>query len=234
MATPHIEAKKGEIAQTILLPGDPLRAKFISDTYLENSKKFNGIRNMLGYTGTYKGKNISVMGTGMGIASMGIYSYELINEYGVKNLIRVGSAGAYAEDLDLYDIVIAMGASSDSNFSYQYDLDGHISALCDYDLLKKATDVAEDKGIKVRVGNVFSSDIFYNEKAYGWKKWEKMGILAVEMESYGLYLTAAANHARALSILTISDSFHFDKKTSPEQREKSFTKMMEIALELGD
>lgn len=234
MATPHIQAEKGQIAETILLPGDPLRAKFIADNYLDNPIQFNGVRNMLGFTGDYKDKKISVMGTGMGIASMGIYSYELINEYGVKNLIRIGSAGAYSKDLDLYDIVIGMGASSDSNFSYQYDLPGHISAICDYDLLKKATDIASKKNIPVKVGNIFSSDIFYNQRADDWKKWEKMGILAVEMESYGLYLTAKANGARALAILTISDSFHFDKKTSPQEREKSFTKMMEIALELGE
>ncbi len=203
MSTPHIEAKKGDIAKTVLLPGDPLRAKFIADNFLEDVKQFNAVRNMFGYTGKYKGKEISVMGTGMGIPSIGIYSYELINEYGVKNLIRIGSAGAY-------------------------------SKICDYDLLRKAVNVAEEKNIDVHVGNVFSADIFYNQKSEEWKKWEKMGVLAVEMESYGLYLTAKANNARALTILTISDSFHSDKQTTPEERQTSFTKMMEIALELGE
>ena len=184
-------------------------------------KQFNAVRNMFGYTGKYKGKEISVMGTGMGIPSIGIYSYELINEYGVENLIRIGTAGAYSKDLDLYDVVIAMGSCSDSNFAHQFDLEGTFSAICDYDL-------------DVHVGNVFSADIFYNQKSEEWKKWEKMGVLAVEMESYGLYLTAKANNARALTILTISDSFHSDKQTTPEERQTSFTKMMEIALELGE
>ena len=224
-----IEAKKGDIAKTVLLPGDPLRAKFIADNFLEDVKQFNAVRNMFGYTGKYKGKEISVMGTGMGIPSIGIYSYELINEYGVENLIRIGTAGAYSKDLDLYDVVIAMGSCSDSNFAHQFDLEGTFSAICDYDLLRKAVNVAESKNI-----DVFSADIFYNQKSEEWKKWEKMGVLAVEMESYGLYLTAKANNARALTILTISDSFHSDKQTTPEERQTSFTKMMEIALELGE
>ena len=234
MSTPHIEAKKGDIAKTVLLTGDPLRAKFIADNFLEDVKQFNAVRNMFGYTGKYKGKEISVMGTGMGIPSIGIYSYELINEYGVENLIRIGSAGAYSKDLDLYDVVIAMGSCSDSNFAHQFDLEGTFSAICDYDLLRKAVNVAEEKNIDVHVGNVFSADIFYNQKSEEWKKWEKMGVLAVEMESYGLYLTAKANNARALTILTISDSFHSDKQTTPEERQTSFTKMMEIALELSE
>lgn len=145
MSTPHIEAKKGDIAKTVLLPGDPLRAKFIADNFLEDVKQFNAVRNMFGYTGKYKGKEISVMGTGMGIPSIGIYSYELINEYGVENLIRIGSAGAYSKDLDLYDVVIAMGSCSDSNFAHQFDLEGTFSAICDYDLLRKAVNVAEEK-----------------------------------------------------------------------------------------
>ncbi len=233
MATPHIEAKKGDIAETILLPGDPLRAKFMAYTYLENVKQFNATRNMYGYTGDYKGKKISVMGTGMGIPSMGIYAYELIHEYGVKHLIRVGSAGAYSKDLNLYDIVIAMGSSSDSNFAHQFDLDGNLSATASWELLSEAVKIAKEKNIPVTVGDVYSSDIFYNAKTDDWKKWEKMGVLAVEMESYGLYLTAKAAGAHALTILTISDSFHLKTQTTAKERETSFTKMMEIALELG-
>ena len=233
MATPHIEAEKGQIAETILLPGDPLRAKFIAYSYLENVKQFNTTRNMYGYTGEYKGKEISVMGTGMGIPSMGIYAYELIHEYGVKRLIRVGSAGSYQKNLQLYDIVIAMGSSSDSNFAHQYDLEGHLSATASWKLLSQAVEVAKEKGIPVHVGDVYSSDIFYNSKSENWKKWEKMGILAVEMESYGLYLTAKAAGVDALTILTISDSFHFKTQTTAKERETSFTKMMEIALELA-
>lgn len=232
MATPHIEAKKGDIAETILLPGDPLRAKYMAYNYLEEVKQFNATRNMYGYTGKYKGRDISIMGTGMGIPSMGIYAYELIHEYGVKNLIRVGSAGSYNEDLNLYDIVIAMGSSSDSNFAHQYELEGHYSATASWSLLSKAVRIAEEKGIPVTVGDVYSSDIFYNQKKEDWKKWEKMGVLCVEMESYGLYLTAKAAGVHALTILTISDSFHFKTQTSAKEREQSFTKMMEIALEL--
>lgn len=233
MATPHIEAKKGEIAETILLPGDPLRAKFMAYNYLENVTQFNATRNMYGFTGEYKGKRISIMGTGMGIPSIGIYAYELIHEYGVKNLIRVGSAGAYSKDLNLYDIVIAMGSSSDSNFAHQFHLEGNLSATASWELLSKAVKTAEEKNIPVTVGDVFSSDVFYNSNADAWKSWEKMGILAVEMESYGLYLTAKAAGANALTILTISDSFHLETKTTAKERETSFTKMMEIALELG-
>lgn len=231
--TPHNDAVKGDIAKTVLMPGDPLRAKFIAENFLTDIKVFNTTRNMLGYTGYYNGKKISVMGSGMGIPSIGIYAYELIKYYDVENIIRVGSAGAYNKDLKLYDVVIAMGSSSDSNFAYQFDLDGHYSAIASWDLLHKAVNIAEDKNIPIHVGNVFSSDIFYNKKDTDWKKWEEMGVLAVEMESYGLYLTANSLGANALTILTISDSFHSDKKTTAKEREKSFTRMMEIALEMA-
>lgn len=228
--TPHNQAKKGDIAKIVLMPGDPLRAKFIAEKFLENPKKINNVRNMFGYTGTYKGKEISVMGSGMGIPSIGIYSHELYTDYDVDTIIRVGSCGAYNSDLKLFDIVVAMGASSDSNFAHQFNLPGNISAIADFDLLRKAVLSAEKLNKKVHVGSVFSSDIFYNNNKDEWKMWEKMGILAVEMESYGLYLTAQSLGKKALTVLTVSDSFHFDEKTTPEEREKSFDEMIEVVL----
>lgn len=233
MTTPHISAKMGDIAETILLPGDPLRAKFIAENYLENPVQFNSVRNMFGYTGTYKGKRISVMGTGMGVPSIGIYSYELIHFYGVKNLIRVGSCGAIQKDLKLYDVIFAMGACTDSNYAHQYNLPGTFSAIASWDLLSKAKEVADKKGIDVRVGNILTDDIFYSPDIKVYDKWANMGVLAVEMESYALYCNAAAAGVNALTILTVSDSIVLNQKTTPEEREKSFTKMMEIALELA-
>lgn len=233
MTTPHIEAKKGDIAETILLPGDPLRAKFIAETYLENPAQFNGVRNMLGYTGTYKGKRISVMGTGMGVASIGIYSHELIHYYGVKNLIRVGSCGAYDKNLKLYDIILGMGASTNSAYGHQYKLPGVFSALASWDLLYKAKQVADEKGIELHVGNILSSDVFYNFYPEEYEKWAAMGVLAVEMEAYALYCNAAAAGVNALTILTVSDSLVTKLETTSEERETGFTKMMEIALELA-
>ncbi|MDO5717764.1 MAG: purine-nucleoside phosphorylase [Tissierellia bacterium] len=232
MSTPHNKAKKGDIAEKILLPGDPLRAKFIADNFLEDAVQFNAVRNMFGYTGYYKGEKVSVMGTGMGIPSIGIYSYELINKYGVKKLIRVGSCGAYAEELDLFDIVIAQAASTDSNYAYQYDLPGIYSATSSWKLLSKAASICEKKGQRYYVGNILTSDIFYDNNPEIWKKWAAMGILAVEMESYALFCNAAKAGVDALTILTVSDSLVHHKETTTEQREKSFTKMMEIALEI--
>ncbi len=231
--TPHISAKKGEIAETILLPGDPLRAKFIAENFLENPVQFNAIRNMLGFTGTYKGKRISVMGTGMGMPSIGIYSYELIHFYGVKNLIRVGSCGAYSDKLDLYDIILAMGACTNSNYARQFELPGTYSAIASWDLLYKAKQVADEKNIPVVVGNVLSSDTFYTPEKDLPKKWAQMNVIAVEMEAYALYCNAAYAGVNALAILTVSDSLVTKKETTPEEREKNFTKMMEIALELA-
>lgn len=233
MTTPHINAEKGDIAETILLPGDPLRAKFIAETYLENPVLFNEVRNMFGYTGTYKGKRISVMGTGMGTASIGIYSYELIHEFGVKNLIRIGSCGAYSEDLELFDIVLGMGASTNASYADQYEIPGTFSAIASWDLLYKAKKIAEEKNIDVKVGNILTSDIFYNDTPNVYEKWSKMGILAVEMEAYALYCNAAEAGVNALTILTVSDSLVKEMRTTTEQREKSFTQMMEIALELA-
>ena len=233
MTTPHIGAEKGEIAETILLPGDPLRAKFIAETYLNNPVKFNSVRNMLGYTGTYKGKKVSVMGTGMGVASIGIYAHELIHYYGVKNLIRVGSCGAYDKNLKLYDIILGMGASTNSAYGHQYKLPGVFSALASWDLLYKAKQVADDKGIEIHVGNILSSDVFYNFYPEEYEKWAAMGVLAVEMEAYALYCNAAAAGVNALTILTVSDSLVTKLETTSEERETGFTKMMEIALELA-
>ncbi|MCK5758636.1 MAG: purine-nucleoside phosphorylase [Clostridiales bacterium] len=232
--TPHIEVdKSGVIAETILLPGDPLRAKFIAETYLENPVQFNAVRNAFGYTGTYKGKKVSVMGTGMGMPSIGIYSFELIHTYGVKNLIRVGSCGAFQEHLKLYDILIGMGASTNSNFASQYGLPGTYAPTASWELLKKAVDVAAEKGFPVNVGNILSSDIFYNDNPEAWKKWANMGVLGVEMEAAALYMNAARAGVNALCILTVSDSLVTHEVTTSEERQTAFTKMMEIALEIA-
>lgn len=231
--TPHIKPNGAEIAETILLPGDPLRAKFIAETYLEDVIQFNEVRGMLGFTGTYKGKRISVMGTGMGTPSMGIYSWELINIFGVKNLIRIGSAGSIQDDLNLYDIVFAMGSSTDSNYGHQFNFPGHYSITASYELLEKAKKIADEKGQPVRVGNVLSSDIFYNADPTAIQKWSEMGILCAEMESAGLYLNAAQAGVNALCILTISDHIFKHEQTTQKERETAFTKMMEIALELA-
>lgn len=231
--TPHIKPNGVEIAETILLPGDPLRAQFIAENYLDNVVQFNNVRGMLGYTGTFKGRKISVMGTGMGTPSMSLYSWELINVFGVKNLIRIGSAGAIQDHLNLYDIVFAMGSATDSNYGHQYNLPGHYSITASFELLEKAKKIADKQGQKVHVGNVLSSDIFYNADPTALKKWSEMGILCAEMESAGLYMNAAHAGVNALCILTISDHIFRHESTSPEERQTAFTKMMEIALELA-
>ncbi|EFI42594.1 purine-nucleoside phosphorylase [Peptoniphilus sp. oral taxon 386] len=230
--TPHINAKDGAFAKTVLMPGDPLRAKFIAENFLTDAKLVTNVRNMLGYTGAYNGKEVSVMGSGMGIPSIGIYSYELIKFYGVENLIRVGSCGAYSKDLELFDIVLAQGASTNSNYQSGYNLNGNYSALADFDLLLKAYNSSLKLGITPHVGNVLSSDIFYHDNPEEWKNWAKMNILAVEMESYALYANAQRHGAKALTILTVSDSLVTHKETTSEEREKSFTNMMEIALNI--
>lgn len=233
MSTPHNSAIKGQIAETVLLPGDPLRAKFISENFLNDAENFNAVRNMFGYTGTYNGRKVSVMGTGMGCPSIGIYSYELIHIYGVKNLIRVGSCGAFDPKLNLYDIVLAIGASTDSNYASQYKLPGTYSATASWELLSRAKKIADDAGIPATVGNVVSSDIFYNDDPESWRGWAKMGCLAAEMETFALYCNAARAGANALTILTVSDSIANHTETTPEQREKGFKDMMKIALELA-
>lgn len=231
--TPHIKPNGVEIAETILLPGDPLRAKFIAENFLENYECFNEVRGMLGYTGTYKGKKISVMGTGMGPASMGIYSWELINVFGVKNLIRIGTCGAMQEDIDLYDVIFGMGAATDSNYGHQFNLPGQFPLTASFELLEKAKKVADEKGQKVHIGNILSSEIFYNADPTAIKKWQDAGILSVEMESVALYWNAIQAGVNALCILTVSDHLITNEHASTEERQTAFTKMMEIALELA-
>ncbi len=232
--TPHINVtEQGVIAETVLMPGDPLRAKFIAETYLENPVQFNTVRNMFGYTGTYKGKKISIMGSGMGMPSIGIYSYELIHFYGVKNIIRIGSCGAIQEDIKIRDIVIGISASTNSTYASQYDLPGTFAPTASWSLVKKAVDIAESKEIPIRVGNVLSSDIFYDDDPDTWRKWAKMGVLAIEMEAAALYMNAARAGVNALCVLTVSDSLVSHEVITAEERQTSFTNMMEIALELA-
>ncbi|AVQ34035.1 purine-nucleoside phosphorylase [Staphylococcus muscae] len=232
-ATPHIKPMNGvEIAETVLLPGDPLRAKFIAETYLEDVQQFNGVRNMFGYTGTYKGQKVSVMGSGMGIPSIGIYSYELIHTFGCKKLIRVGSCGAMQEDIDLYDVIIAQGASTDSDYVKQYNLPGHYAPIASYNLLEGAVSKAREKGVNYHVGNILSSDIFYNADETANERWQRMGILGVEMESAALYMNATYAGVEALGVFTVSDHLIHNKATTPEERERAFTDMIEIALSL--
>lgn len=233
MSTPHNSAKMGDFAETVLLPGDPLRAKFIADNFLTDVVQVNTVRNMFGYTGYYKGKKVSVMGSGMGMPSIGIYCYELYAFYGVKTIIRVGSCGAYVPECKLFDIIIAQGACTNSNWSHQYGLPGTYSAIADFETLKKAYDVCQEKGYRAHVGNILSSDIFYNDQPEVWKKWAKMGCLGVEMESYALYATAASLGKKALCILTVSDSFISKEETTAEERQTSFKQMMEVALEVA-
>ena len=230
--TPHIDPKGEEIAETILLPGDPLRAKFIAETYLDSPRCFNEVRGMYGFTGTHRGRKVSVMGTGMGIPSISLYSYELIHFFDVKNLIRVGSCGSIQDDVDLYDVVIAQGASTDSNYVSQFDVPGTYAPLASYRLLEKAKRLADEHGQRNHVGNILSSDIFYNADPDALGRWAKMGILAVEMESAGLFANAAAAGVDALGIFTVSDNILAGTHTTPEERETAFTKMIEIALEL--
>lgn len=233
--TPHNNANLGDIAETVLLPGDPLRAKFIAENFLEDAVQYNTVRGMYGYTGYYKGKRISVQGSGMGGPSMGIYSFELIHFYGVKNLIRIGSAGAIHPDLKIKDLVIGMGACTDSNYASQYNLPGTFAPIASYDLVQKAYSTAKEKGINAVVGNIFSSDIFYNDGGVeAMKVWGKMGVLAVEMEAAALYMNAARAGVNALCILTISDLPFEGVATTAEERQTAFTKMMEVALEIAE
>lgn len=231
--TPHIQPNGAKIAKTVLMPGDPLRAKYIADNYLEDVVQFNEVRNMFGYTGTYKGKEVSVMGSGMGIPSIGIYSYELYNTFDVDTIIRIGSCGALQEDVNLYDIIIAQGASTNSNFVDQYNIPGHFAPLADFDLMVEAKNVADKVGATTHVGNILSSDTFYNADSTFNQQWQRMGILGIEMESAGLYLNATYAGKKALGIFTVSDHILRDEATTPEERQNSFTQMMEIALEIA-
>ena len=229
MSTPHNSAEKGDIAKVVLMPGDPLRAKVVAERYLENPVCFNEVRNMLGYTGTYKGKRISVMGSGMGMPSIGIYSYELYNFYEVETIIRIGSAGGISPDVHLRDIVLGQGACSDSNFAYQYGLPGTIAPIADFGLLRKAVEYCEQDGVRFHVGNLLSTDVFYGDLADN-KAWVEMGVLATEMEAAALYLNAIKAGKKALGIMTISDHVMTGESLSAEDRQNTFTEMMEIAL----
>lgn len=233
MPTPHNEAKKGEIAKVVLMCGDPLRAKFIVENFFDDYKLVNSVRNMYCYTGHYNGKEISVAGSGMGIPSMGIYSHELYTEYDVDTIIRVGTAGAYVKEAKVGDIVLALGASSNSNYASQFNLRGTYSAIATYELIEKGVEVAKENNFDYHVGNVFSSDIFYDNDPDYWKKWAELGVLAVEMESYGLYINAARLNKKAMTVLSISDSFVTKESTSSETRQTGFTKMMKLALEVA-
>ncbi len=230
--TPHINAKMGDFAKTVLMPGDPLRSKFIAENFLENAVLVNNVRGIQGYTGTYKGKRVSVMASGMGMPTIGIYSYELFNFYDVDNIIRIGSAGAISPDLALRSIVIGMGVSYNSNFDKQFNLAGTYAPTASYTLLKKATDAAEKLDIPVTVGNLLSNDLFYDDSARTLD-WQKMGVLAVEMESAALYMNAARAKKNALCICTISDSLVTGEACTAEERQTTFTKMMELALEIA-
>ncbi|MGG7509914.1 purine-nucleoside phosphorylase [Plantibacter sp. YIM 135249] len=231
-STPHIDPQGVPIAETILLPGDPLRAKFIADTFLDDVVCFNEVRNMLGYTGTYRGRPVSVMGTGMGIPSISLYSYELIHFFGVKNLIRVGSCGALQEHIELFDLVIAQGASTDSNYLQQFGVNGTYAPLADFNLAVRAQQAANDRNQRTHVGNILSSDRFYNADPDALEPWRKMGILAVEMESAGLYANAAAAGVSALGMFAVSDNILTHATTTAQQRQSAFTQMIETALEL--
>jgi len=231
MPTPHISAEKGDFAPSILLPGDPLRAKHIADNFLEDVRQVNAVRNMLGYTGSYEGIAVSVMGTGMGIPSASIYATELITEYGVERLIRVGSCGGILPSVKIRDVVLAIGACTDSGVNRVRYGDHDFAATADYWLLKAAEQAAADKGVAVKVGNVHSADLFYNPDAGAFDRMEAMGVLAVEMEAAGLYGVAAEKGGRALTIATVSDHIRTGESTSSEEREQTFNEMVEIALE---
>ena len=231
--TPHITAKKDDFAKTVLMPGDPLRAKFIAENFLENAVLVNNVRGVQGYTGYYKGKRVSVMASGMGQPSMGIYSYELFKFYDVDNIIRIGSCGSFSKDLHVKDVIIAMGACTNGNYASQYKLNGTFSAIADFNLVQKAVEVSKEVGVNYKVGNILSSDTFYDDSNSGLD-WAKMGVLGVEMESYALYCNACRLNKSALTICTVSDSFIYpEENTSAKEREVSFTKMMEIALSLA-
>lgn len=232
MSTPHIEAQKGDIAKVVLMPGDPLRAKFIAETFLTDVKKFNTVRNMFGYTGLYKGKEVSVMGSGMGMPSIGIYSYELYTEYGVESIIRIGSAGSYSEKANVYDVVLADSAYSESSFAkvaFNYEEDVLKPSA---ELNERLLDSAEKLGIDVITGRIHSSDVFYRDSGTSWEELrDNHDVLCVEMESFALFANAKKLDKKAACILTISDSFVTQEVTSAEERQTAFTKMMEIALD---
>ena len=231
--TPHIKALEGDFAKTVLMPGDPLRAKFVAENFLENAVLVNNVRGIHGYTGTYKGIPVSVMGSGMGMPSIGIYSYELFNFFGVENIIRIGSAGGLAKEVQLRDVIIGMGACTDSNYQEQFCLGGNFAPIASYELLRRAVKEAETIGARYHVGNIFSTDIFYNANPTLNKKWESMGILGVEMEAAALYMNAAQAGKRALAICTVSDHIIRGESLDSDARQTTFTDMMTIALNVA-
>lgn len=230
MSTPHNSAVRGDIAETVIMPGDPLRAKFIAENYLENSVCYNEVRGMFGYTGTYKGVRISVQGSGMGMPSMGIYSWELFNEYGVQNIIRTGTAGAISDNVNLKDIIIAMSASTNSAYASQYRLSGTYAPTASWKILSQAVNITGNRNINYHVGNILSSDTFYDD-AESLSEWQKMGVLGIEMETASLYMNSARAGKNALCILTVSDCPLKGLSTTAEERQTSFRDMMEIALD---
>ena len=229
--TPHIKATSADFAKTVLMPGDPLRSKFVAETFLENPRLINNVRGIQGYTGIYKGVPVTVMASGMGMPSIGIYSYELFNFFDVDNIIRVGSAGSMQPHIHIRDVVFGQGACLNGNFADQYHLPGNIAPIADYTLLKTAIEQAEKLGVRYHVGNLLSSDTFYNDDPADGMKWAKMGVMAVEMEAAALYLNAARAGKRGLALCTISDSLVTHELTTAEERQNSFTQMMEIALD---
>ena len=234
MSTPHNSAAKGEIAKTVLMPGDPLRAQFIAENFLTDAKLVNNVRGIHGYTGTYQGVPVSVMASGMGMPSMGIYSHELFAFYDVENIIRIGSIGGLDTSLNLGDVIIAQGACTDSNYASQYGLPGTFAPICDYGLLKLADQTAEKKGLSVRVGNVLASDMFYRANPEAFDKWRSMGVLGVEMECSALYMNAAYLHKKALGILTVSDIIGDDSRAmTAEERQTTLTNMITLALDMA-
>jgi len=231
MPTPHNSAEKGQIAKTVLMPGDPLRAKYIAENFLTDPVLVNNVRGVQGYTGTFDGAPVTVMASGMGIPAIGIYSYELYNFYDVENIIRIGSAGALADELKLRDIVAGMSAGTDSNFAKKFGVPGTLAPTADFTLLRTAVACAEEKGFNIRVGSILSSDNFYNDDPAALDKWKKMGVLAVEMEAAGLYLTAARAGKNALCLCTISDHIYRPEQLTPEERQMGFEDMIRLALE---
>lgn len=231
MATAHINAEPGDFASTVLMPGDPLRAKLIAEKYLENAVLVNDVRGVQGYTGIYKGKRVSVMASGMGMPSIGIYSYELFKFFGVNNIIRVGSAGALKDDIHVRDIVIGMGCSTDSNFAANYNLPGTLAPLCSYEMMSKCVECAEEMGATYHVGNLLSSDVFYTDDEGANERWARMGVMAVEMEGAALYMNAARLNKNALVICTVSNHIITGEETTAEERQNSFGEMITLALE---
>lgn len=233
MSTPHIKAESADIAKTVLMPGDPLRSKFVAESFLSNAKLFNNVRGIQGYTGEYKGTQVSVMASGMGMPSIGIYSYELYNFFGVESIIRIGSVGGLTDKVKLRDIIIGMGACTNSNYQDQYGICGHYAPTADFSLLRSAVNEAERLGVRYHVGNILSSDVFYNADQEFNEKWLRMGVLGIEMEAAALYMNAAYAKKKALAICTVSDHIIRGEALGPDERQNTFTDMMEIALNVA-